>query len=147
MFHIRVERLMGKDIEAVFEALSDHAGYEHYAGVKSSVLVETGERDKNGTGAVRHVQVGLMEFHERITDFERPTRIGYRIMKSSPLPIRHERGGITLTPEGGSTRVVWESVGRVDIPVLGGLILDKLAEHWGIRAFHEFLKSIESAST
>jgi uncharacterized protein YndB with AHSA1/START domain len=145
MFHIRVERLMNKDVDAVFDALSDHAGYARYAGVKRSVLVEPGERERNGTGAVRHVKADLMEFHERITDFERPTRMGYLIMKSSPLPILHERGEITLTPEDGGTRVLWESIGRVDIPLLGSLVLDKLAEKWGSRAFHGFLKSIERA--
>ena len=108
MFHIRVERLLNKDIDSVFEALSDHAGYARYAGVKRSVLLQPGEDEKNGTGAVRHVKSDLMEFHERITDFERPTRRGYLILKSSPLPFRHERGEITLTPEGGRTRVVWE---------------------------------------
>ena len=145
MFHIRVEQLMKKDIDSVFEALSDHAGYERYAGVKRSVLVQPGEREENGTGAVRHVMAELMEFHERITAFERPKRMGYRILKSRPLPISHERGEITLTPENGGTHVLWESVGRVDVPLLGSLVLDKLAEKWGYRAFKGFLKSIDGA--
>ena len=143
MFHIRVERVLDKGIDDVFEALSDHAGYERYQGVKRSVLMQPGETERNGTGAVRHVIAERMEFQERITDFERPTRIGYLILESRPLPIRHQRGEIRLTPEDGRTRVVWESDGHVDIPLLGGLLLDSLAEKWGHRAFSGFLKAIE----
>lgn len=146
MFHICVERLMEKDIDAVFEAMSDHASYERYAGVRRSVLLEPGELEPNGTGAVRYIRGNQMEFHERITDFERPTRMGYLILESRPLPIRHERGEITLTPYGEGTRVVWESVGHVGIPVFGRLLLDRLAEEWGRRAFSGFLRSIDRAS-
>jgi uncharacterized protein YndB with AHSA1/START domain len=142
MFHIHVERLIGKDIDTVFEALSDHAGYARFAGVRRSMLLQPGDEEKNGKGAVRHVIGDIMEFRELITDFERPTWMGYRILESSPLPIRHERGDITLTPEGDGTRVFWESVGHVDVPVLGQLVLDRLAERSGSRAFHAFLKSI-----
>lgn len=143
MFHIHVERLIGKDIDTVFEALSDHAGYARYAGVRRSMLLEPGDEEKNGKGAVRHIVSDLMEFREQIIDFERPTWMGYRILRSSPLPIRHERGDITLTPQGDGTHVLWESVGHVDVPVLGHLFLDRLAERSGSRAFDAFLRSIE----
>lgn len=143
MFHIRVERLMETDIDTVFEALSDHAGYERYAGVRRSVLLEPGERETNGVGAVRYVRADRMEFQERITEFERPNRMGYLILESRPLPIRHERGEITLAPYGDGTRVVWESVGHVAVPVLGRLFLDRLAEESGRRAFSGFLRSID----
>ena len=83
-------------------------------------------------------------FHqERITGFERPSRLGYLILESRPLPIRHERGEITLAPYGDGTRVIWESVGHVDIPVLGRLLLDRFAEESGRRAFSAFLRSID----
>ena len=143
MFHIHVERLIDKDIDTVFEALSDHARYARFAGVRRSMLLKQGREEKNGKGAVRHVVGDVMEFRELITDFERTTWMGYRTLESSPLPIRHERGDITLTPEGEGTRVLWESVGHVEVPVLGQLVLDRLAERSGSRAFHAFLESID----
>jgi uncharacterized protein YndB with AHSA1/START domain len=145
MFHIRVERLVRKDIDTVFEALSDHAGYDRFAGVTRSVLLEQGNEEKNGVGALRHIVSGVVEFHERIVRFERPTRMGYLIEKARPLPMRHDRGDITLTPKGDGTLVVWESEGHIEIPILGDLVLDRLAESRGAGSFDRFLQSIESA--
>ena len=145
MFHIHIERLIDKDIDTVFEALSDHAGYERFAGVTRSVLLEQGKDERNGKGALRHIVSGPIEFYERIMCFERPTRMGYLIEKSGPLPVRHERGDITLAQEGDGTLVVWESDGHIQIPILGDLVLDRLAENRGGKMFHRFLKSIETA--
>ena len=146
MFHIRVERLIRKDIDAVFGALSDHARYDRFAGVTRSTLLECGRLEDNGEGALRYIASGAIEFYERITCFERPTRMGYLIEKSAPFPIRHDRGDIVLAPAGGGgTLVVWESEGHIEIPILGSLVLDRLTESRGTRMFDRFLRSIESS--
>jgi len=142
MFRIRVERLIPKSIETVFDALADHAGYERYPVVERSTLLEEGETDKNGEGALRYVRAGGIHFYERITAFERPTRMGYRIVESKPLPIRHDLGEIILSPEGRGTRVVWRSEGHIAIPVLGGL-LDRVAEGRAAKSFTRLLECIE----
>ncbi|HKK54726.1 SRPBCC family protein [Marinobacter sp.] len=143
MFHIYVERMIGKDIETVFEALSDHASYDQFAGVDRSVLVEEGDAERNGEGALRIIGAGPLQLHERITDFERPVRMHYRIEKSSPFPLDHRRGEITLQRSGkGKTRVVWISSGHIKLP-LAGHVLDRLAQKQFSKAFDAVLQAID----
>lgn len=142
MFRIHVERILAKDIDAVFEAISDHAHYERFPGVDKSELVEEGAEEKNGTGALRIIGAGPLELTERITRFERPTLMHYRIEKSSPLSVQHDKGEILLQPEGEGTKVTWISEGRVRVPVLGR-VLDRFAERTFIKAFNSLLKAVE----
>lgn len=143
MFHIHVERMIEKDIETVFEALSDHASYDQFAGVDKSILAEEGHAERNGEGALRIIGAGPLELHERITDFERPVRMHYRIEKSSPFRLDHRRGEITLQRSGkGRTRVVWISTGHIRLP-LAGPVLDKLAQKQFSKAFASVLQAID----
>ncbi|MCM0612975.1 SRPBCC family protein [Marinobacter sediminum] len=142
MFHIHVERTLAKDIDTVFEAISDHGRYDRFPGVDKSVLVEEGRDEKNGTGALRIIGSGPLELTERITQFERPTTMHYRIEKSSPFSVLHTRGEITLQPDGERTRVIWISEGRMQTPLLGRL-LDKVAERSFTKVFNSLLKAVE----
>ncbi|MFN2360054.1 MAG: SRPBCC family protein [Marinobacter sp.] len=142
MFHIHVERVLAKDIDTVFEAISDHARYDRFPGVGKSLLVEEGQNEKNGTGALRVIGAGRLELTERITQFDRPNRMHYRIEKSSPFSVQHTRGEIVLQPEGKRTRVTWISEGRVRVPLVGRL-MDRLAERSFSKAFSSLLKAIE----
>ncbi|WP_318997632.1 SRPBCC family protein [Marinobacter sp.] len=142
MFRIHVERVLGKDIETVFEAIADHGRYDRFPGVSRSVLLEEGKDEKNGTGALRLIGAGRLELTERITRFERPNRMDYRIEKSSPFPVQHTKGEIVLQPEGEQTRVVWISEGAVQVPLLGRL-MDRMAERSFSKAFSSLLKAIE----
>ena len=142
MFRIRVERLIPKDIETVFDAITDHAGYERYPVVEKSTLLEEGGKDRNGEGALRYVHAGGIHFYERITAYERPTRMGYQIVDSKPCPIRHDLGEITLASAGQGTRIVWRSEGHIAIPLLGGL-LDRVAEARATKSFARLLECIE----
>ncbi|WP_342630977.1 SRPBCC family protein [Marinobacter alkaliphilus] len=142
MFRIHVERLLNTDINTVFEAIADHARYDRFPGVSKSVLVEEGKEEKNGTGALRIIGAGRLELSERITKFERPNRMHYRIEKSSPFAVEHTRGEIVLTAEGEQTRVTWISEGRVRVPLLGRL-MDRAAERSFSKAFSSLLKAIE----
>ncbi|TGN40197.1 SRPBCC family protein [Marinobacter confluentis] len=142
MFHIHVERTIAKDIDTVFEALSDHAAYDRFPGVDKSLLIEQGTDEKNGKGALRVIGAGALELHERITQFERPVRMHYHIEKSRPFPLDHRRGEITLQRVGDSTRVIWISSGHIKVP-LAGHILDRLAGKQFSRAFASVLRTIE----
>lgn len=142
MFRICVERTLAKDIDIVFEAISDHTRYHRFPGVDKSILVELGEQEKNGTGALRIIGAGPLELTERITRFERPARMHYHIEKSRPFSIMHTKGEIMLQPEGERTRVTWVSEGHIKAPLVGP-ILDKLAERSFTKAFNSLLKSIE----
>ena len=142
MFRIHVERVLGKGIDTVFEAITDHARYDRFPGVSKSVLVEEGKDEKNGTGALRVIGAGRLELTERITRFERPNRMDYRIEKSSPFRVQHTKGEIVLKPEDEQTRVIWISEGSVKVPLLGRM-MDRMAERSFSRAFSSLLKAIE----
>ena len=141
MFRIRVERLIPSDIETVFAALTDHAGYARFPGVAKASLLEPGPTDENGEGALRYIHGGGIHFYERITAYERPTRMCYRIEESKPLPIRHDLGEITLSEQGDATQVVWRSEGHIDLPLIGGL-LDRLSESRAAGSFAAILDSL-----
>lgn len=143
MFHIQVSRQINKSIETVFEALSDHANYDKFKGVDGARLLEEGKEERNGLGALREIVAGKSVLHERIMQFERPSRLAYLIEYSKPLPYQHEFGRITLVSKDGGTFVTWESKGHIGIPVLGNWYFDKQIQKIGGRAFGSILKSID----
>ncbi len=141
MFKIRVERLLDKSSEDVFNAITDHANYKLFPGISESILLEEGKHEKNGEGALRKIVSGLIKFTERITYFEKPTSMSYHIESMSPIPVRHEKGEITIQSINGKTKVVWLSEGHIDVPVIGS-ILDKIVETRISKAFGAILKYI-----
>ncbi|WP_227500760.1 hypothetical protein [Psychrobacter sp. G] len=48
MFKIKVERIVKKPIDEVFEALSDHASYGSFKAVGVAKLVNEGDEERNG---------------------------------------------------------------------------------------------------
>jgi hypothetical protein len=85
-----------------------------------------------------------VQFEERITQFQRPTRLSYLIEKSSPLPFRHEIGEITLKEDGDKTHVVWISRGRITVPLIGRFYFDRMFKRQGAKGFTSLLKQIEA---
>jgi uncharacterized protein YndB with AHSA1/START domain len=119
---IRVERRLDAPPEGVFEVISDHARYDRFDGIRRAELVEQGDPDPNGVGAVRWLWLGPLRFEEEITAFEPPSRLDYLITSVRPLPFRHEGGSIRLTHEGTGTRAVWTSSFEIPIPLIGGAL-------------------------
>ena len=140
MFDIYAERVIDEDINFIFDLFTNVDGYSSFRGVKSAKLLEPGESEKYGLGALRCIHLGAMKFEERIICFERPYRLDYLIEKSSPLPFKHELGSIRLQEDKGKTRVTWISKGTIDIPMLGALVLDKIFERKGNQSFGSLLK-------
>lgn len=143
MFHIRVERLLKKDINSVFEAITDHQNYKRFSGISGSSLLEHGTEEQNGVDALRRIESGPLYLLERITRFERPTCMHYQIEVSKPIAMRHDKGQISLQAEGEHTRVVWESIGHMQVPLLGNLVLDKMVQKSAAKTFNSILKTIE----
>ncbi|WP_367111577.1 SRPBCC family protein [uncultured Psychrobacter sp.] len=144
MFKIKVERIVKKPIDEVFEALSDHANYALFKAVGSAKLLNQGDNERNGVGALRTVQTGAFKVWERITAFERPTHMQYHIEKSRPMKIAHDKGSIDLKDLGdGTTQVTWVSEGRVMVPLIGRLF-DRKMQKQGTIVFNSMLKSLES---
>lgn len=146
MFKIKVERIIKKPIDEVFEALSDHASYGSFKAVGVAKLVTEGDKERNGIGALRTIQTGPIKFWERITAFERPTHMQYKIEKARPVKMQHDKGIIDLKDLGdGSTQVTWVSEGRIVVPLpLIGRLLDRKMQKQGTVGFSSILKAIES---
>ncbi|MBT0586644.1 SRPBCC family protein [Alteromonas oceanisediminis] len=146
MFNIRVERTINKPIDIVFAMLSEHENYQSFPGVDSSTLLEPGDNEKNGIGALRQVKLGPVVLKERIVAFMRPTLMEYRIEHSKPFKFVHELGQITLSEKDGKTDVVWISKGYIATPILGRLVLDPMINSQGAKGFASILKAIDRAS-
>lgn len=144
MFKIKVERIVRKPINEVFEALSDHASYGLFNSVGVAKLVTEGDEERNGVGALRTVQTGAFKVWERITAFERPIHMQYQIEKARPIKMEHYKGTIDLKDLGdGSTHVTWISEGRLVVPLVGRLF-DRKMQKQGTIVFNSMLKSLES---
>lgn len=143
MFKIKVERIVQAPIETVFEAISDHSNYALFSAVGSAHLLNEGKTERNGKGALRTVQTGAFKVWEKITDFERPIHMQYKIEKARPIKMEHYKGIIDLKDLGdNTTHVTWVSEGKMNIPLIGKL-LDRKMQQQGTAVFHSMLKSIE----
>ena len=92
MATVNVERTIPAPIEAVFDVISDHAGYSRFPGIQSSELVREGEAEPNGLGALRRIRSRPLRFEEEITRFERPSRMDYLIVDvNAPIGMRGAR--------------------------------------------------------
>ncbi len=143
MFKIKVEKFVKIDIQSAFNIISDHENYINFPGVTQSILLEHGTEEKNGKGALRKINLGSIQFTERIIHFEPPYRMTYQIEKARPLPIIHEKGEIILREEGEGTQITWTSKGSVAIPLIGPFLLDKIFEKRGGHLFEKSLLSLE----
>jgi len=142
---IVVERTINAPIEQVFELISDHANYKRFNGIKDSKLLKEGKEEPNGDGAVRRIELGAVWFEEEISNFARPERMDYRIVRSRP-PIEHESGRIRLRETAEGTTVTWTSTFRIRIP-LAGRVLSPMAAKAGTKAFASMLKAIDRQLT
>jgi uncharacterized protein YndB with AHSA1/START domain len=143
MFKIKVERIVKAPIDKVFEAISDHGNYAAFPMIDKSELLQEGAEENNGLGAFRSVKMGSFQVWERITAFERPVHMQYKIERAKPLKMNHYKGVIDFVDLGDdTTKVTWVSEGAMAIPLLGKL-LDKNIQKQGTGVFHSMLKSIE----
>lgn len=118
---VQVERTLKAPLQKAFDLLTDHANYKQFRGINDSELMEEGERDRNGVGAMRRVVVGPLRFEEEVTEYDSPNRMSYMIKKIN-VPFEHHGGRISLKEFGSVTHAVWTSTFRVPIPVIGGAV-------------------------
>jgi uncharacterized protein YndB with AHSA1/START domain len=143
---IRIERRLDAPPDAVFAILADHARYDRFDGIRRSVLVNPGDPDPNGLGAVRRVWVGPLRFEEEITAFEPQRRLDYLIRAVKPLPFRHEGASIRLELDGAGTHAVWTSSFEIPIPVIGRA-MDRIFTGQLERGFAHMLERSSELST
>ncbi len=137
-----VEETLDAPIEHVFAVLSDHENYKQFRDVVDSRLLRPGHKDKNGVGAVRRIRALRAVLDEEIPVFEPPNRFEYRVIRSRPFPLEHRLGLVELTAVGDQTRVRWESVFRINVPVLGNMLSAQAAK-MSRKSFRRILQDAE----
>lgn len=104
---LTVTRVVPAPRDVVFEAFTDHQRLSEVFGVRSCTLTRQGTTEKNGLGAIRQVDCGpLLSFTEEIVGFDRPARMAYKIIDSTPS-MDHEFGQVDFIEVPGGTKVTW----------------------------------------
>ena len=118
MQHVEVNHRYDAAPQVVWDVYSDHGSWSEWSGFPGSKLVRPGERDRNGTGAVRAFAGGV---REEVLDFEPPKRMTYTVV-GGPFPIKNHIGEVSLEPDGDGTRLVWRCHFEPKIPLTGRLL-------------------------
>jgi len=116
-----LEQPIRAPLEKVWALISDHVGWQRWAGVQEVVLRQQGDPAPNGLGAIRVLRRGGLAFEEEVIAFEPPARIAYRVVAG--IPVRDCEVEIRLAPAGGETRVTWDVRFRPLVPGTGWLLL------------------------
>ncbi|MBO0840209.1 MAG: SRPBCC family protein [Sciscionella sp.] len=116
---VRVKKTIDAPIDDVFDAYTDHEALALLPIVRSAKLIKTGHPERNGLGAIREVDGGVVWLREEITRFDRPRRMEYRIVKSRP-PSDHRLGRVEFAENAdGGTEIIWTSVFGIPVPGVG----------------------------
>lgn len=117
MSTISASRTIPAPIDIVFDEYSDHERLSDLPLVISAKLIREGTSERNGLGAVRRVNAGLMQLQEEVTAFDRPHLMEYRITSSFPR-VLHDLGRVEFASVPGGTEVSWTSISSLRL--LGG---------------------------
>jgi uncharacterized protein YndB with AHSA1/START domain len=120
--HVIVDHDFAKPPERVFEYMVEHENLAELFGAKVTRLQDGRDGERNGVGSVRQLKIGpAPPFEETVTEFERPSRIVYRITKGSPL--RGHVGVMTFEPDGrGGTHLHYDIRLASPIPGLAAIV-------------------------
>jgi Polyketide cyclase / dehydrase and lipid transport len=122
MIDFTLTRNTSAPIEAIFDALTDHANYKNISPLRISELVRPGDTEPNGVGALRRMGLIGPTQTEEVTVFERPTRFGYRLR--SGLPVRDHTGTVELAQTGTGTHITYTVRSTPSMPIPGlGLVM------------------------
>ncbi len=138
--HVHIEHDFAKPPERIFNHLAEHENLADVFGAKVTRLRD-GERERNGVGSIRKLQIGpLPPFEETVNEFVPNERIVYRITKGSPL--RGHVGVMTFAPTpSGGTRFVYDIRIASPIPGLAPLVHASLT-----RSIKQALPGVELAA-
>ena len=141
MPEIAIDRTLYAPIDRVFEVMSDHGRYDRMRKISAAELIRDGDTEKNGDGAVRRLRSGLARFDEEISEFDRPNRFDYLIIRTN-LPLHHDGGSLRFETSGSGTRVGWTSTFRITVPVVSGP-LNAIFKRQLEKSFHAMLEDAE----
>ncbi|MFT4125411.1 MAG: SRPBCC family protein [Gordonia sp. (in: high G+C Gram-positive bacteria)] len=121
MREIHLTRTIPAPIDDVFDAFTDHERLADLPMVISARLIRHGDTEKNGLGAIREVNGGVVWLREEITGWQRPTVMEYRIRKARP-EVQHELGRVEFTEVPGGTHIDWISRFGLNVPIMNGVV-------------------------
>ena len=122
MQKIHVRKTYNKELNDVFESISDHAKFLSGGGLKCT-LIKQGIDDINGNGAIRQVESKNLIFEEKIFDYNKNKHFAYQIISTTPKkPLFHKKGWLDFSFHDGITTVDWHSHFKITLPIIGGLI-------------------------
>lgn len=114
----------------VFALLADGSTWPDWSPIGSFELVEKGDNDPEGVGAVRIFRTGRIASKERVT-MARPNEVfAYELV--SGLAIRDYRAVVRLQPSGEGTRISWRSTFRPKLPGTGWVFQRQLGRFIGL---------------
>jgi hypothetical protein len=104
---------------AVFTLLEDGSTWPEWSPLGSFELIEPGDGEPEGLGAVRLFTTGRHKSLEKVVTITPDSEFSYILLKG--LPLRDYRAVITLTAQldGQGTTVTWRSTFRAKVPGTG----------------------------
>jgi uncharacterized protein YndB with AHSA1/START domain len=108
--------------ERLWSVLSYYEGYGRFPGLSRTSVLRPGQGSRYGVGCVRTLTAMGSRFEEEITVFEPPSRIEYRVVRASPIPMDRQHGVIALREHDGVTELDWDITFAIPLPVLGVLL-------------------------
>jgi uncharacterized protein YndB with AHSA1/START domain len=129
--------------ETVFALLVDGSTWPDWSPIGSFELVEKGNGDPEGVGAVRIFSTGRTRSTERVV-MVRPNEIfSYELV--SGLALRDYRAVVRLEPSGERTTIRWRSTFRAKVPGTGWIYQRQLGQFIGLTV-NGLAAAAESAS-
>jgi hypothetical protein len=119
--HYRVGATTPAPVEVVWPLVGEARRWRDWSFLTRTELEREGEPAPDGVGAVRHFTRFGVGSREEVVVWDPPHHLAYRILRG--FPVRNYRANVTLTAEGGGTRIEW--VGTFDPKLPGsGPVLD-----------------------
>ena len=145
-------------IDDVFERLSDHGAYGRFPNVPAARMIQAGEKEENGEGAIREVTLRVfgflpIQFIEDITVYDKPRVFEYRVKSARyqlglftlDAGIVHHLGQLTFSERDGKTAVHWISKFEMTWPLVK-YVTEKALEFEASRLFTSILQFVKQES-
>lgn len=122
MAKVRVALHIERDIDEVFNRITDHETFLSQGKEMRTHVVTPGKVERNGLGCIREIRVGKrIRYLEEITGWVRPTSFEY-IIREASIPIRHHGSRLEFSRKATGTEITWTSHYDVPVPVIGWAI-------------------------
>jgi Polyketide cyclase / dehydrase and lipid transport len=106
--------------DVVWSILADGGGWAQWGPWSRSELERDGSPPPGGVGSIKRLARGRLTLREEVTEFEPPSRYGYRLL--SGLPVRDYRAQVVLSDAADGTGIHWHSEFDARFPGTGGLV-------------------------